>query len=87
MFDSDGSSCKNMVDINGSFCFSIFRSFFLFSFLSSGDGYYIISRVFDFFSEFFSVFRYINVYFFVLRLSIFFLEVLIVSLLLELELK
>lgn len=85
--DSDGSSCKNMADINGSPCSSTPRSLSPLSSLSSGDGHHTTSRVFDFPSEPFSVPRYINVYSPVLRPSTSLLEVSIASLPPESELK
>ena len=85
--DSDGSSCKNMVDINGSPCSSTPRSLSPLSSLSSGDGHHTTSRAFDFPSEPFSVPRYINVRSPVLRPSTSLLEVSIASLPPESELK
>lgn len=85
--DSDGSSCKNMADINGSPCSSTPRSLSPLSSLSSGDGHHTTSHAFDFPSEPFSVPRYINVHSPVLRPSTSLLEVSIASLPPESELK
>lgn len=85
--DSDGSSCKNVGDINGSPCSSTPRSLSPLSSLSSGDGHYNTSRTFDFPSEPFSVPRYISVRSPVLRPSTSLLEVSIASLPPESELK
>ena len=85
--DSDGSSWKNMADINGSPCSSTPRSLSPLSSLSSGDGYHTTSRAFDFPSEPFSVPQYINVRSPVLRPSTSLLEVSIASLPPESELK
>lgn len=85
--DSDGSSCKNMGDINGSPCSSTPRSLSPLSSLSSGDGHHTTSQAFDFPSEPFSVPRYISVRSPILRPSTSLLEVSIASLPPESELK
>ena len=85
--DSEGSSCKNVGDINGSPCSSTPRSLSPLSSLSSGDGHHNTSRSFDFPSEPFSVPRHISVHSPVLRPSTSLLEVSIASLPPESEMK
>ena len=85
--DSDGSSCKNVGDVNGSPCSSTPRSLSPLSSLSSGDGHFNSSRTFDFPSEPFSVPRSMSVHSPVLRPSTSLLEVSIASLPPESELK